>query len=31
MNYIIPEGLVDIVADPTGNYVYCSIEYAVDI
>ena len=28
---IIPEGLVDIVADPAGNYVYCSIEYAVDI
>ncbi len=28
---IIPEGLVDMVADPSGDYVYISIEYAVDL
>lgn len=27
---IIPEGLHDIVADPLGDFVYCSIDYAVD-
>ncbi|MCK5115382.1 MAG: hypothetical protein KAR44_02205 [Candidatus Aegiribacteria sp.] len=26
----IPEGLQHMVADPSGDYVYCSIEYAVD-
>jgi DNA-binding beta-propeller fold protein YncE len=26
----IPEGLKDMVADPSGDYVYCSIEYSVD-
>ncbi len=26
----IPEGLQDMVVDPSGDYVYCSIEYAVD-
>ncbi|RKZ06770.1 hypothetical protein DRQ25_13170 [Candidatus Fermentibacteria bacterium] len=27
----VPEGLTDMVADPSGDYVYCSLEYAVDI
>jgi len=27
----ISEGLQDMVADPSGDYVYCSIEYAVDL
>lgn len=27
----IPEGLQHMVADPSGDYVYCSIEYAVDL
>ena len=27
----IPEGLQDMVADPSGDYVYCSIEYSVDL
>ncbi|MCD4702637.1 MAG: hypothetical protein K8S24_12355, partial [Candidatus Aegiribacteria sp.] len=27
----VPECLMDMVSDPSGDYVYCSIDYSVDL